>query len=127
MRKNLFWSTLSKDVQMCARSCIHYLSTTGGGHVPRSFGLVVHVTNPNDVLQFDYIEIAEGSAFEKYILMLRDDHSEYRWLYSFSSTSAKISASAIIEWQLDLGFLVDYCRMGRHILKTRQSVGTQKT
>lgn len=66
--------------------------------VPRPFGLALHGTTPNDLLHFDYMEICKSSAGEKYILILRDDHSDYCWLFPFSDTSAENSANAIIDW-----------------------------
>ena len=66
--------------------------------IPRPFGPAVHGTKPNDLLQFDYIEIAPGSNGEKYVLMLRDDHSNYAWFFPTADTSAEQAATAIIDW-----------------------------
>lgn len=46
------------------------------GKVPRSFGLAIHGTFPNDLVHFDYIEKRLSLSGEKYILILRDDHSD---------------------------------------------------
>lgn len=40
----------------------------------RPYGPAVHGTVPNDLLQFDYIEVALAATGEKYVLMLREDH-----------------------------------------------------
>lgn len=78
IKKHFFWSS----IQTFVKSCIHCLPTVGGNKVPRPLGAAVHGTKPNDLLQFDYIEMAPSKAGEKYILMLRDDFSSYCWLIS---------------------------------------------
>eukprot|EP00178_Gracilaria_changii_P000257 TRINITY_DN1027_c0_g1_i1.p2 TRINITY_DN1027_c0_g1~~TRINITY_DN1027_c0_g1_i1.p2 ORF type:complete len:1106 (+),score=114.18 TRINITY_DN1027_c0_g1_i1:5972-9289(+) len=70
------WKTLRQDVYAFVKACIHCLSTTGGEKVPRPFGPALHGTTANDLLQFYYIEIGPSKARLKYILMLRDDHSD---------------------------------------------------
>lgn len=97
LRKHFTWSTLSLDVKKFIRSCIHCLSSVGGGKIPRPFGLAVHGTAPNDLLQFDYIKITAAVTGEKYVLMLRDDHSSYYWFFAFADTSAENAARAIID------------------------------
>lgn len=103
LRKNFFWSTMTSDVRTFVRSCIHCLSTIGGEKVPRPFGPAIHGTKANDLLQFDYVEIANTPSGMKYILMLRDDHSDYKWLLPFPDTSAENAARAIIDWSAAFG------------------------
>jgi len=103
LRKYYFWSTMTTDVRSFVRACIHCLSTTGGGKIPRPFGPSVHGTKANDLLQFDYIEIGPSGSGEKYILMLRDDLSDYKWFFAFTDTDAKNAAQAIIDWSAAFG------------------------
>jgi transposase InsO family protein len=98
LRQHYYWSTMSADVRSFVRACIHCLSTVGGGKIPRPYGPSVHGTSPNDLLQFDYIEIGPGHKGEKYVLMLRDDHSSYAWFFPFAETSAENAAIALIDW-----------------------------
>ena len=92
------WSTLHEDFKTFVRVCIHCLSTTGGEKVPRPFGPSFHGTAPHDLLQFDYIELGESSSGEKYVLMLRDDHSDFKWFFPCMETTAETAAQAIIDW-----------------------------
>lgn len=103
MRKYYFWSTMTTDIRTFVQACIHCLSTIGGGKVPRPFGPAVHGTSPNDLLQFDYIELGPTPDGTKYVLMLRDDHSDYHWFFAFPDTSAENAAVAIIDWCAALG------------------------
>lgn len=103
LSSHFYWSSLSEDVAIFVRTCIHCLSTTGGETVPRPFGPSRHGTTPNALLQFDYIEMCSTPTGEKYILMLRDDHSGYSWLYPAENTSADTAANAIIDWSAAFG------------------------
>ena len=98
LRQQFFWSTMAEDVKTFIASCIHCLSTVGGEKIPRPFGPAVHGTKPNDLVQFDYIEIADAANGDKYILMVRDDHPDYKWLFPFPTTNAFNAASALVEW-----------------------------
>lgn len=98
LRTQFYWRTLEEDILVFVRSCIHCLSTTGGGKTPRPYGPAVHGTCPNDLLQFDYITLTPAASGELYVLMLRDDHSNYCWFFPFPDTSAENAARAIIDW-----------------------------
>lgn len=71
--------------------------------VPRPFGPALHGTKPNDILQFDYIDIGRSHGGAKYILMLRNDHSDYKWFFATTGTTADNAAIAIIDWFASLG------------------------
>lgn len=71
--------------------------------MPRPYGPAPHGTGSNDLLQFDYIEVAPAATGEKYVLMLRDDHSSYCWLFAFADTMAENATRAVIDWCAALG------------------------
>lgn len=98
LSKMFFWQTLSVDVRDFVKACIHCLSTKSGSKTPRPFGAAMHGTKPNDVLQFDYIELLPSKNGCKYVLMLRDDLSDYKWFFEFADTLATNAATAIIDW-----------------------------
>lgn len=98
IRRCYFWPTLTVDVRLFVKACIHCISTTGGEKVPRPFGPALHGNAANDLLQFDYIEMGPGRNGEKYILILRDDFSGYAWFFPFDAANAENSANAILEW-----------------------------
>ena len=93
-----YWTTLSNDVQLFFKSCIHCLSPTGGTKIPRPFGPSFYGTFPNELLQFDYIDLGPSSTSDKYVFMLRDDLSGYCWFYPTPSTSAEQASHALIDW-----------------------------
>lgn len=87
---------MTTDVRSFVRACIHCLSTTGGRKVPRPLGPVVHGKKPSELLQFDYFEIGLSWTGEKYVLLLRDKHFDYKWMFAFSDTATANAAQAII-------------------------------
>ena len=96
-------TTLMQDVYDFIRGCIRWLSTQGGGSMPRPFGPSFSGTKPNDRLQFDYIELGPSSIGAKNVLMLRDDHSGYCRFFAFPDTIAENAATAIIDWSAAFG------------------------
>lgn len=96
--KLFFWTTLSTDVETFIRFCIQCLLTTGRGKVPRSFGLAVYGTSANDLLQFDSIEIAPSVTANKYVLILREEHSDCMWFLTCANALAENLARAIVDW-----------------------------
>lgn len=103
LRQAFFWSKLTADVRSFVSACIQCLSTTGGEKVPRPFGPVLHGTSPNDLLQIDCIELGPSSQGVRYVLMIRDYYSSYRWIFPFYSTSEENAAHAIIDWRAAIG------------------------
>lgn len=98
LRSEFHWSTLSEDTCIFYRACIHRLSTLGGEKIPRSFGPALHGTKPGDLVQFDYIHLGISNSGDKYDLMIRDDHSDFKWFFCFPNTDTENAATAIIEW-----------------------------
>ena len=126
MRTSFFWSTMKSDIRAFVRACIHCISTVGGGKVPRPFGPAFHGSAPNDVLQFHYIDMGLAADGTKYILMLRDDHSDYKWFFAFADTSAQNAAQAIIDWCAAFGVPKSLISDGRRIFETKQLGASQR-
>lgn len=93
-----FCDSLPREARLLCSACIHCLSTMGAERVPRSFGPSLHGTKANDLVQFDYQEMGPINMRDKYIVMIRDDHSEYSWFYPSPSTAAEHAAHAPVDW-----------------------------
>lgn len=65
--------------------------------MPRPNGPSFHGTTVNDLSQF-YIEIAPSSYGEKPVLMLRDEHSDYKWFYGCHDQTAETAPKDNIDW-----------------------------
>ena len=101
------WVTLPADVQAFVRACTHFLSTVGGETVPRPYGPAIHGTKPNDLLQFDYIELCQPPGGSKYVLMLGDDHSDYKWFSHSRTQQPRMLFTPLLTGALPSGSLAD--------------------
>lgn len=97
IKRQFVWITLSEYFRLFVASCIQCLSTAGGETIPRPFGPALYGTEPNNLIQFDFIEMGVDKTREKYILMLRGDHSSYCWFYPAVMTSAETTALALLD------------------------------
>lgn len=64
-------------------------------------GPSVYGTSSNDLLQLEYIDLGLSGTGEKYIPMLRDDHSGYCWLYPASTTDTRTAADGLLDWSAE--------------------------
>lgn len=64
--------------------------------MPRPFGPAFHETAPNELLQYDYLNVGPSSADPCYILLLRDDHSDFKQLHPTADMLPDTTANAII-------------------------------
>lgn len=92
------WSTVSYDASNFVKLCIHSLSIAGWEKDSRSLGAAFHNTTPNELPQFDYIEVASNTTGEKYVSMLPDDDSDFKGFFPLNLTSTSNAATAIIGW-----------------------------
>lgn len=44
------------------------------------------------------MELGTSSTGDRYVLVLRDDHSNYYWLFPFPDTNAEYAARALVDW-----------------------------
>lgn len=61
---------------------------------------------PNALLQFYFIKArpgVNGEKNEKYVLMLRDDYSEYKWFFANDPADADNGSRPIIDWTSAFG------------------------
>lgn len=98
LRTHFFWHTMTADARTFIQSCMHCLSTKGGEKIPRPFGRAVHGLKVNALLQFDYIDLGPGTDGAKYVPILRDEHSNYCWLFPVADTAAEHAARSILDW-----------------------------
>lgn len=66
--------------------------------VSRPFEPTLHGTKPKSFLQFKYIELGARETGDKYISMLRNDHSSYSLMYPAVATSTETVGHALLDW-----------------------------
>lgn len=98
IRQHFRWTTLLADIDTIARFCIHCLSTAGEENKPRLYDPAMYGSAANGLFQFVSIDNASAASSKRYVLMLRDEHSNYCRLFACFETSAKHAVTAIVDW-----------------------------
>lgn len=57
----------------------------------------MHGAKPNDLLQFDYVELGPSWDADRYVLRISTDQLSYAWFFAFLDTSAEKATRAIID------------------------------
>lgn len=94
--------------------------------MPRLFGTAARGTVPNDLLRLDYIETKAAATGDKYVLLLRNDHSNYCWILRSLTLPQKMLLALLLIGFLLLLFQTVSCPTDQHISRTKQSVSLQK-
>jgi hypothetical protein len=72
---------MAKDIKDCVQNCLHCVATIPEDKTPRPLGTQLHATKPNEILHFDFLYIGlSRDRKHQYLLLLKDDLSEYVWL-----------------------------------------------
>ena len=102
--KNYFtWVGLNDDVQTFCNKCLHCASTKGSIRIPRPQSHTLHASKPNEILHFDYLYMGEGEDGYKYILILKDDFSNYIWLFLTRTCDTCSAVKALTAWNAAFG------------------------
>lgn len=96
------------------------------GEVPCLFGPVVHGLAPNDLLQFEYLEIAAAATGKKCALILRDNHFSYCWLFAISDSLAENATRATSTGRPPSASQKVWCLTGLPISRRRHCVLSRK-
>jgi Integrase zinc binding domain len=102
------WTSMRKDLASFVNSCIHCLSSSTGGTVPRQKAQTLHAEKPNKLLHFDFLYIGHGLKGVDYILVLKDDLSSYCRLIPSSAANAVTTAASLIDWFAPFGIVLDW-------------------
>jgi transposase InsO family protein len=58
----------------------------------------LHATKPNEVIHFDCLYMGPSVDDAKYVLIVKDDYSNYVWLKQCKNADADSTAAVLIEW-----------------------------
>jgi len=108
LESHFYWEGAAEDVKAFCTSCLHCLSTSTGGVVPRPLGHAIHASKPNELLHFDYCYIGRSSSGPTYVLILKDDFSSYVWLKPCTAANAETTAMCLMEWFSTFGTVIQW-------------------
>jgi Integrase zinc binding domain len=91
------WKTIAKDVKVFVQNCLHCVTTIPGDKVPRPLGTQLHATKPDEILHFDFLNIGlSRDGKYQYLLLLKDDLSEYLCLVPCRTADAAANVNALM-------------------------------
>jgi hypothetical protein len=83
------------------QSCFHCLAVRNGQLIRRLLGTVMHASQPNEFIHFDFCYIGQSEQGFTYVLILKDDFSGYIRLVPTIAASAEETAQALLRWFAD--------------------------
>jgi Integrase core domain/Integrase zinc binding domain len=98
IQDHYYWKGMSKDIKVFVGSCFHCIASAPGETTPRPMGEALNASKPNEVIHFDYLYIIPSVDDVKYVLIVKDDYSNYVWLKQCKKSDAYSTAAEIIEW-----------------------------
>ncbi|KAE9348445.1 hypothetical protein PR003_g6408 [Phytophthora rubi] len=101
------WPGLAADVKQFVARCLHCASASGGAPVPRPLG-ALHSDTPNELLHWDFLHMGPAATGELYVLVLKDDASNYVWLLATVAATTDITYEGLLDWFAAFGV----CRNG---------------
>lgn len=120
--KRFTWKRITRDIEEFVRKCIHCQTSTGGTRVPRPWAEALHATEKNQVLHFDFMLIDRKESRKhreraerkrdgdedgraplhasrmEYLLVLKDDFTDFTWLFPTPDASAAGVVDALLYW-----------------------------
>jgi transposase InsO family protein len=98
IQDHYYWQGMSKDVKVFVGSCFRCIAIAPGETTPRPRREALHATKPNEVIHFDYLYMGPSVDDAKYVLIVKDDYSNYVRLKQCKNADADSTAAVLIEW-----------------------------
>ena len=101
------WDNVEKDIAKFFCQSQHCVDSKAGNAMPHPLGDLVHGTEVNDVLHFDYLSLGESDAIVtggmsdggyKHVLVLMDHVNRFIWLEGAVSCSMEVAARSVLKW-----------------------------
>jgi Integrase core domain len=89
---------MSKDIKVFVGSFFHCIASAPGETTPRPRGEALHESKPNEIIHFNYLYMGPSVDDAKYVLIVKDDYSNYVWLKQCKNADADSAAAVLIEW-----------------------------
>lgn len=96
VKRHFWWEKMKSDTKVFVRFFQQCLSSVAGKVVPRPTAHTLHATKPNELLHFYFCYISERQNGITYILIMKDDISEYVWIVPSTDADAETTADALL-------------------------------
>ena len=102
--KNKFtWKGIADDVRTFCKMCLHCAATKGSIRISRELAHAMHADHPNEIIHFDYLYLGKGKNGYSYVLIIKDDFSNYVWLIPADKFDARNVVAALSQWFATFG------------------------
>jgi transposase InsO family protein len=86
---------------------------------PRPRGEAFHATKPKDVIHFNFVYVIPSVDDAKYVLIVKDDYSNYVLLKQCKNADADSTTAILIEWFAEFGVAKQWVsEQGSHFKNT---------
>jgi hypothetical protein len=125
-----WWQTVVEDCRQFVQNCLH-CSINEGKVVPRPIAEQMHATVRNQIIHYDYLYINEKNPNFSYILVIKEDFTNFTRLIPSKLRDHITVAEALLEWYADFGApMVHISDQGSHfknsvIKELHRLMGTQ--
>lgn len=93
-----YWKYCQRDVQDFVRQCLLCLQTKGGDTSLRPLAEAAHSVKPHALLHLDWTELDASYDGFKYVLVVKDDFSQYVELFPSRNANAEAVVRALEQW-----------------------------
>jgi transposase InsO family protein len=119
IQDHYYWKGMSKDIKVFVGSCFHCIASAPGKTTPRPRGEALHASKAKEVIHFDYLDVAPSVDNAKYVLIVKDDYSNYVWLQQCKNADADSTAAVLIKWFAAFGVAKQWVSdQGSHFTNT---------
>jgi hypothetical protein len=84
------WKGMSKVIKVFEGSCFHWIASSPGETTPRPMREALHASKPNEVI-YQYMDPSVDDV--KYVLIVKNDYSNYVWLKQCKNADAFLPRS----------------------------------
>ncbi|KAJ8527394.1 hypothetical protein ON010_g14869 [Phytophthora cinnamomi] len=97
------WTGINSDVEFFVQRCLHCASTSNGPPKQRLLGEAMHAELPNELIHWDFLHVGESDTGQTYVLVIKDDASNYVRLVPSIAADADTTYNALLDWFASFG------------------------
>ena len=102
VKKYFQWTQMAQDVKTFCRTCLH-CTVNQNEVIPRPLAETLHASKPNQVLHYDFLYIGKMDPENIYVLVLKDDFSNFVELIPCKKADHFAVVDALLDWYKRFG------------------------
>lgn len=77
LKRHFLWENMKQEITCFVRACLMCVQRVDGKITPCPLGITLHAKDLNQILHLDYLTMTLGAEGYNYILVLKDDASQF--------------------------------------------------